>query len=326
MKKIAKATFWASVAILALSGCTKDNNGTDQSTDKIPAGFVMYNVNNSWNEEAFEHSYNQAFNVGISGYNGGAWVGGKDMNNPDQKQLINDLLRNGAKALAVSPENVTAEFLNTLTVPVIMFDGHVAGFDKEACFVGYDYTDAADKAAEFIGARVPQKSKVLVLTLQNDPRTVQRAEMFKAKMAEIAPDAEIVISEIGIYQPDDETGTAKMSIQTAFMDNPGINGIYANDDDLAYFTYQVIDNSLTTDPIRNSIKAVFGCGGSNNMQDAIKNNKLAGIEFATIECSPEIGAYLTDEMAQILRYGMPSSKDRIFYPGKVIDKSNANPQ
>ncbi|MDE6482828.1 MAG: substrate-binding domain-containing protein [Rikenellaceae bacterium] len=326
MKKIVKATLLASMAALALSACTKGNSGSNQPTGKYPAGFVMYNINNSWNEEAYQHSFSQAFNVGLTGANGGLWVGGSENStNPDQKQLINDLLRNGAKVIAVSPENVTADFLNSLTVPVVLFDGRVDGFDKEICFVGYDYTEAAEKAAEFIGARIPQNSKVLVLTLENDPRTVQRAEMFSAKIKEIDPGVEIVPLKLDMYMPDDETNIAKMSIQEALMKNADIAGIYANDDDLAYFTYQALDNTIASDR-PSGLKAVFGMGGSNRMQDVIKNHKLTGIEFATIECSPEIGAHLTDEVAEILRYGMPSSKDRISYPGKVIDKSNANPQ
>ena len=327
MNKIVKATLFASIAALTLSGCVKGNSGTDQPTGKYPAGFVMYNTCNSWNEEAYQHSYSQAFNVGLTGANGGAWVGGSEtFLNPDQKQSINDLLKNGAKAIAISPENVTAEFLNTITIPVIMFDSHVKGFDKEACFVGYDYTEAAEKAAEFIATRIPQEGKVLVLTINNDPRTVKRADMFKNKMAQIAPKVQIVTQEIQTYHPDDKTNTAKASIQGALTKDPDIAGIYANDDDLAYFTYQTIDQTPSKEENLKNLKAVFGCGGSNKMQDVIKNSKLSGIEFATIECSPEIGAYLTDEMAQILRYGMPSEKNRIVYPGKVIDKSNADPK
>lgn len=326
MNKTVKATLLASVAALTLSGCVKGNSGENQPTDKFPAGFVMYNTCNSWNEEAYQHSFSQAFNVGLTGSNGGVWVGGSETYpDPNQEKSIKDLLNNGAEVIAVSPENVTAEFLNSLTVPVIMFDSHLEGFDKEACFVGYDYTDAAAKAAEFISARIPRNGKVLVLTIKNDPRTVTRAAIFGDEMAKIAPEVRIVTQEIKMYKPDDGTNTAKMSIQEALSKDPDIAGIYANDDDLAYFTYQTIDNTPASEKPA-SLKAVFGCGGSNKMHDLIKNNKLTGIEFATIECSPEIGAYLTDEMAQMLRYGMPSEKERIFYPGKVIDKSNANPQ
>lgn len=326
MNRTVKAMLLASVAALTLTGCVKGNSGDNQPTDKFPAGFVMYNTCNSWNEEAYQHSYSQAFNVGLTGSNGGVWVGGSEVSpDPNQQKSIKDLLNNGAKVIAVSPENVTAEFLNSLTVPVIMFDSRVEGFNKEVCFVGYDYTDAAEKAAEFIGTRIPKNGKVLVLTIKNDPRTVERASMFAAKMAQMAPEVRIVTQEIKMYKPGDETNTAKMSIREALAKDPDIAGIYANDDDLAYFTYQAIDNTSSSDR-PTGLKAVFGCGGSNKMQDLIKNNKMTGVEFATIECSPEIGAYLTDEVAQVLRYGMPSERERIFYPGKVIDKSNANPQ
>lgn len=306
---------------LFLTGC--NNRGkTPEEYDEFPAGFLMYNVNNSWNKDAYQYSFDRAKSVGLIG----AWAGSHDMITANQNQSGRDLVNNGAKVLAVSPENITLEFLNSLKIPVVMFDSRVEGF-QEDCFVGYDYTEAADKAAEFIAERIPSAPcKVLAFTIKSDRRTAERAEMFRQKMAQSAPDAVVEVKEFDMYRDDDRSNEVKMAVLQALNDSEDIVAIYANDDDMAYFVYRAIDGSADRDKLSGRVKAVFGCGGSNRMQDVIKNSGLTGVEFATIECNPNIAEALTDAMVDALRFGKFSQSQYVFYPGKVIVKSNANPQ
>ncbi|MDE6183088.1 MAG: substrate-binding domain-containing protein [Rikenellaceae bacterium] len=304
-----------------LSGC--NNMGDEpEEYDEFPAGFLMYDVNNQWNKDAYQYSFDRAKSVGLIG----AWAGSHDMVKANQDQSGRDLGSNGAKVRAVCPENIALEFLRSLEIPVVMFDSRVEGF-QEDCFVGYDYTEAAGKAAEFIAARIPSAPcKVLAFTIKSDRRTAERAEMFRKKMAQSAPEAEVVVKEFDMYSDDDRNNEVKMSILQQLVDSEDIVAIYANDDDMAYFVYRAIDGSVDRDKISGRVKAVFGCGGSNRMHDVIKNSSLTGVEFATIECNPNIAETLTDVMVDALRFGKFSQSTVMFYPGKVIDKSNASPQ
>ncbi|MDQ0272363.1 sugar ABC transporter substrate-binding protein [Cytobacillus purgationiresistens] len=179
---------------------------------------------------------------------------------------VDAIVLNAVDAKAIVPALVKAQSSN---IPIIA--GNV-GLEEEGnkyikAFTGADSITEGQGAAQLIKEALHGKGNIVqIIGSPGMEPTINRKKGFEEELAKIAPDIQIVASEVGGWDKA-KSVTAMENLLTA---NPDIQGVYAHDDTMAVGAIQALKEHK-----KDSIKVV-GIGGSAAGIDAIKVGDMYG--------------------------------------------------
>lgn len=180
-------------------------------------------------------------------------------NTNEQANQIDELIGMGCKVIVLFPHNdelaVAAQKVMDAGIPLINFDRTINPATPTYYLAGDNYSMGVI-GADYINEKLGGKGKVVIcgVPAYGDAVNGQRIQGFKDRIAEIAPDIEI-IGEYGSENASPEAALVTMTdVLTA---NPQIDGIYSIDDELDVGLLQAIDEAKRTD-----IKVMTGGGGA----------------------------------------------------------------
>jgi len=203
-----------------------------------------------------------------------------------QNTDIESMIAQGAKVLIVAPENsdgLAPAFAQAKAkhIPILTIDRTVSG---TACsdfigFIGSDFTGQAKIAADDLGKAMNGKGNVAVLQGTSGNNVAQeRTDGFKQELQAKYPNIKIVASQTANF--DQATGQKVM--EQILQSNKDLNGVYAENDGMAFGAIQAIRAAGKTPG--KDIKIVSIDGTQQAVQDVV-----AGTMVADIETNPRFG-------------------------------------
>lgn len=203
-----------------------------------------------------------------------------------QNSQIEDMIAQGAKVLIVAPENsaglgpALAE-AKAKKIPVLTIDRTANG---TACtdfvaFIGSNFYGQAQIAADDLATATGGKANAAILSgTPGNNVTTDRTNGFQAELTAKYPNIHVVASQTGNFdQTDGQTVMAQL-----LQANPGINAVYAENDEMALGAIQAI-NAAGKTPGKD-IKIVSIDGTQQCVQDV-----AGGSVYADIETNPRFG-------------------------------------
>ncbi|MEY9929033.1 ABC-type sugar transport system substrate-binding protein [Catenulispora sp. GP43] len=203
-----------------------------------------------------------------------------------QNSQIEDMIAQGAKVLIVAPENsdglgpALAE-AKAKKIPVLTIDRTVTG---TACgdfiaFIGSNFYGQAQIAADDLAAATNSTAKVAILsgTPGNNVST-DRTNGFQDELKAKYPNMTVVTSQTGKFDQTDGQSVMAQMLQA----NPGINAVYAENDEMALGAIQAIKAAGKTPG--KDIKIVSIDGTQQAVQDV-----AGGSIYADVETNPRFG-------------------------------------
>jgi ribose transport system substrate-binding protein len=225
-------------------------------------------------------------------------------------------------AIVVAPllEEGLAPALNAAKeakVPVFLIDRETAGTPCEdyITFMGSNFLEQGEKAAEELAGLTDEKAKVAVL--EGTPGasvTIDRTEGFEKGLKEY-PNMEIVASQTGEFLRTKGQTVMEQLIQS----NPEINAVYAENDEMALGAIQALKDA-GKDPGQD-VK-VISIDGTRQAVQAITTGDIN----AVIETNPRFGPLAFDTFEKFLA-GEPIPQkiivqDDIYTPDNAQEKLN----
>jgi galactofuranose transport system substrate-binding protein len=207
-------------------------------------------------------------------------------NVPQQNTDIENMIAQGAQVLIVAPENSDGlapalAQAKAKHIPVLTIDRTVNG---TACsdfigFIGSNFLGQAKIAADDLGAAMGNKGQVAVLQGTSGNNVAQdRTSGFNAELAAKYPGIKIVASQTANF----DQATGQKVTEQLLQSNPGLTGIYAENDGMAFGAIQAIKAAGKTPG--KDIKIVSIDGTEQAVQDVI-----AGTMVADVETNPRFG-------------------------------------
>ena len=317
MKRFLAVAGLALFLAVALSG-TASAAGKFVKKSKVTIGYSVYDM---------QQPYWQAYAKGVETAAKAAGYGFvlADQKSGQQAQVSGsiDLINRGISALVVSPVQPPAlpaviNAAHKAKIPVIVGDVGVAG-DYDA-FVLSDNEGGGKLAAQYMVDHLKDRPGTKeVLAIQLHPGSAVGDLRIKGFVDEIArhPDFKVVATLNG----NDTVQGGYQVTQNTLSANPNLAAIYAANDPEAEGAVQALKAAG-----KNGVKDVFvvGFNGDPPAIELIKSGDMA----ATIRQDPfgqgqkavEIATKLMDN--QPVQFSDPASRS-VFFPVKVIDKSNA---
>ena len=203
-----------------------------------------------------------------------------------QNSQIEDMIAQGAKVLIVAPENsaglgpAMAE-AKAKKIPVLTIDRTANG---SACsdfiaFIGSNFYGQAQIAADDLDAATGGTASVAILSgTPGNNVTTDRTNGFQDEVKAKYPNMKVVASQTGNF---DETDGQTVMAQLLQAD-PGINAVYAENDEMALGAIQAIKAAGKTPG--KDIKIVSIDGTQQCVQDV-----ASGTVYADIETNPRFG-------------------------------------
>ncbi len=160
-----------------------------------------------------------------------------DAQGSSMKQVndIEDLIAQSVDAILTSPREqkpltpVVAKAYQA-GIPIILLDRRVDG-DQYTAWIGPDNVPIAKAAAEYMGAQLNGKGKIIHLQgVPGSTPQIERSDYFIAVLKEKYPDIEIVAQ-----QPADFLRQKALEVMENLLQaHPDINGLYSESDSMAY--------------------------------------------------------------------------------------------
>jgi len=203
-----------------------------------------------------------------------------------QNSQIEDMIAQGAKVLIVAPENsdglgpALAE-AKAKKIPVLTIDRTVTG---TACadyiaFIGSNFYGQAQIAADDLAAATNSTAKVAILTgTPGNNVSTDRTNGFQDELKAKYPTMTVVASQTGKFDQTDGQSVMAQMLQA----NPGINAVYAENDEMALGAIQAITAAGKTPG--KDIKIVSIDGTQQAVQDV-----ASGSIYADVETNPRFG-------------------------------------
>ena len=235
-----------------------------------------------------------------------------------QNSQIENMIAQGAKVLIVAPENsaglgpALAE-AKAKKIPVLTIDRTANG---TACsdfiaFLGSNFYGQAQIAADDLAGATGGKANVAILSgTPGNNVTTDRTNGFQAEIKAKYPNMKVVASQTGNFdQTDGQTVMAQL-----LQANPGINAVYAENDEMALGAIQAIKAAGKTPG--KDIKIVSIDGTQQCVQDVAD-----GTVSADIETNPRFGPLAFQSLENFYgATGVPANviiKDNHFTPSNA---------
>src|SRR6185437_9447995 len=222
------------------------------------------------------------------------------------------------KVLIVAPENsdglgpALAE-AKAKKIPVLTIDRTVTG---TACadyiaFIGSNFYGQAQIAADDLAAATNSTAKVAILTgTPGNNVSTDRTNGFQDELKAKYPTMTVVASQTGKFDQTDGQSVMAQMLQA----NPGINAVYAENDEMALGAIQAITAAGKTPG--KDIKIVSIDGIQQAVQDV-----AAGKIFADIETNPRFGPLAFQSLRDF--YGSAGVQSKVIIKDNHFTSANA---
>lgn len=150
---------------------------------------------------------------------------------------------------------------------------YAVGSELPGCygFVGSNGYTVGQKCAEYMAELIGYKGQVgVIVGLTSQTATINRTNGFIDRMAEIAPDVEIVAQQ----NADWERSKAKDITETWLTQYPDMVGIYSNADCMTYGIAEAVDESA--DKVCGENIFIVSIDGEGEMKGLIRDGKVSG--------------------------------------------------
>lgn len=230
---------------------------------------------------------------------------------PNQVQQVQNLETQGMDALLISPveSGPLTQVVSSVYkkgIPVILLDRGIDS-DDYTTLVGADNVLIGKEAGEFVRQRFPDGAKIIEIAgIPGATATRERAQGFREGIGD-DPRFQIVASQPGNYL----RGTAIQVFQTMLTANPGVEVVYAHNDEMALGAVQELKKAGRIPGV-----AVIGVDGQNEAIQSVADGEMA----ATFVYPRPAGEGL--KAAVEVLSGKQVEK-RIVLPTTRIDESNA---
>lgn len=231
---------------------------------------------------------------------------------------IQDMINQGAQALIVAPLNSDGlepalAAARAKKIPVLTIDRKVNSKPCEdyVAFLGSNFVEQGERAAAEMAKALDNKGKVAILLGSSGNNvTTDRTNGFVDKMAEIAPDIEIVAQQTGEFTREKGQQVMEQIIQA----QPDITGVYAENDEMGLGALVALKSAGKTPGT--DVQVVSIDGTRNAVQKVVD-----GEMYAVVESNPRFGP-LAFETLETFLSGAPVSQN-VVISDKLYGKDNA---
>lgn len=231
-----------------------------------------------------------------------------------QKQILDDLVANGTKAIAVSvkdPKNQSEELSKLAEKTLLITHDSDAPDSKRECYIGTDNVAAGKMAGEEIKKALPNGGKIMVFVGSKDD---QNAKERYQGLQDAIKGSKVTIIDIRTDETD--RAKAKQNVADAITANADLAGCVG----LWSYNTPAIVGAVKEAKKEGKIMVV----GFDEEADTLAGIK-EGVVFSTIVQQPyEFGYQSAKLMAKVLegdKSGIPADK-KIIVPTKVVDKAS----
>ncbi|MEU4222396.1 ABC transporter substrate-binding protein [Actinoplanes sp. NPDC026623] len=230
---------------------------------------------------------------------------------------VEQMIDSGVQLLIIAPLNsdgwdsVFAK-ASAKKIPIVTIDRKI---NATSCtdyltFIGSNFEEQGKRAADKMAAALGNKGEVAILLgAPGNNVTTLRTKGFKDQIAKVAPNVKIVFEQTGQFSREEGQKVSEQLLQS----NPGINGIYAENDEMALGA-EVALKGAAKKPGEVKIVSIDGTKGA---VQAI----VDGWIYSVIESNPRFGP-LAFETATKFSNGEPIPED-IIISDREYDESNA---
>ena len=241
-------------------------------------------------------------------------------NEEEMSSQIEEMITLGVDGIVVWPQftgvEKAADMALAAGIPIYNFDMKIEASDEYAdglyILTGDNYGMGA-AGAEYIAAKLEGQGKVLVL---NKPAAGNvnddRCAGFKEKLAEIAPDIEI----IGEVATDFVREQALNDMADALTTYPEIDAVFSLDDETSIGALQAIKEAKRTD-----VKAITGGGGCQEYFNMMLEDEYADIWVSSATYSPDMIVDCINNLIKVL--SGEEIEHEIVKPTTIVDRDNA---
>ena len=232
----------------------------------------------------------------------------------NQKQILDDLAANGAKAIAVSPIDPKnqSEDLNTLASKCfLMTQDSDAPDSKREVYLGTDNIAAGRLAGEEIKKALPKGGKIMVFVGKAD--VLNAKERFQG-VKEALKGSNVTV--IDLRTDDTDRARAKQNVADTLVAYPDVAGLVG----LWSYNGPAILNAVREAKKEGKVKIVT----FDEESDTLKGVADGFIESTVVQQPFEFGYQSVKLMAKVLdgdKSSIPADK-KILIPTKVINKAN----
>ncbi|NGO74241.1 ABC transporter substrate-binding protein [Streptomyces sp. YC504] len=182
---------------------------------------------------------------------------------------VQDLITKGADVLVIAPLNSDGwgPVLRTAAqkkIPIVTIDRKInaTACEDYVAFIGSDFVEQGRRAADQMIEATGGKGEVAILLgAPGNNVTTERTKGFKDRIAEKAPDLEVVFEQTGEFAREKGQSVTENLIQS----NPDITGIYAENDEMGLGAVNALKSAgkkagdvqiVTIDGTRNAVQGI----------------------------------------------------------------------
>ncbi len=298
MKRIA-ALAAAAALVAGLAGCSTSTtqaaggSGASKPLDKLVVGFAQVGAESGWrtaNTKDIQASFKDA----------GIQLKFSDAQQKQENQIkaIRSYIQQKVDVIAFSPVVETGwdAVLNeakAANIPVVLTDRSVDSKDTSlyASFLGSDFVTEGKKAGEWVvNEYKDSKDPVEIYQLEGTTGAAPAIDRAEGFAAAIKGDSKLKV--VGSQTGDFTRAGGKQVTEAMLKSNPGVDLIYAHNDDMALGAIEAIEAAGKTPG--KDIKIVSVDAVHDGMQ-ALADGKINYI----VECSPLLGKQLVDIVKQL---------------------------
>ena len=270
VSKTAVSIILAAVTLLALTGCGRGDDGGAESGHS--ATLVMSTLNNPFFVSVADGAKDGAEDLGID-------LSVENANNSDQEalNLMIDAVTQKPDVMIIDPVSsqggaAMVKQANQASVPVMAFDRKPQSGEL-ANFIGYDAIAAGTKGADALAEAIGEEGKVVEIQGIMGTNVAQdRSKGFEEEIKKF-PGIDVVATQAA----DFDRGRALDVMTNVLQANPGIDGVYAANDEMALGVVA----ALKSRGLAGKVQVV----GNDGIADALKA-VAAGNMYATHAESP----------------------------------------
>lgn len=274
-----------------------------EDDDTPQVGVCLKNPSNDFRKALKTHAENSLNDYGLT------YSIEQSESETKQENAIQAMVDKGCEVVIVTPEGEPKEVLNK-----IINAGFPVVFVESAPVTGYktliEISNSAigESAASFFNKQEIKKVALFSIT-QDVASSTARISGIKAKL-----DSAIEVQEFTLATYTKAAG--KSATDDILRNNPDIDAIYAQDDEIALGVLEAITAAKSQ-----QIKSVVGCGGSASYFKEIKDTE--SINLATTLYSPQALMEAAVEAADKIIKNQ-SIENKISLPSELVDKTNVD--
>lgn len=220
------------------------------------------------------------------GIDGEIVVAPLEYNEYEQQQLnmLKRALDKNPDALIVAPNELSAipilEEYTKKNIPVLMVDTDI-GWDKQKAFIGTDNSILGGKSAELLISMLQPGDEVVILGgSAYDPVVIERIKGAKDSFKAAGIKVSVEHYDIGGFE------SSKSVVETILETKPGIDGVFASNDEMALGALKAIEEKRRKIPVT----------GTDGIMDMLKLVKQEKVDAAIAQNTYDMG-YISVEQA-----------------------------